>query len=61
MLAKVTDALGISMEKFFHYIQPLSVEGEGTPLGQIVDRLRGRSVEEQRKILKLIDLFLEDL
>jgi len=60
VLVRVTGALGVSLVDFFRYIQPEGGESGGTTLGQIVDRLRGRSVEEQKKVLKVIDAVLDD-
>jgi len=60
VLAKVTDALGVSLVDFFRYIQPEVGAGGDTALGQIVDRLRGRSTAEQKKVLKVIDAVLDD-
>jgi hypothetical protein len=60
VLVKVTGALDVSIVDFFRYVQPEGGENEGTILGQIVDKLRGRSVEEQKKILRVIDAVLDD-
>ncbi|WP_181592648.1 helix-turn-helix domain-containing protein [Paenibacillus sp. YN15] len=60
VLAKVTGALGISLTKFFRYVEPEGSENEGTTLGEIVDRLRGRSIQEQKKILRVIDAVLDN-
>jgi ribosome-binding protein aMBF1 (putative translation factor) len=60
VLVRVTGALGVSLVDFFRYIQPEGKESDGTTLGEIVNRLRGRSVEEQKKVLKVIDAILDD-
>lgn len=60
VLAKVAEALGVSLPEFFRYVQPEGGESEETTLGQIVSRLRGRSVAEQRKLLKVIDAVLDE-
>lgn len=60
VLAKVTDALGVSLVEFFRYVQPEGGEGGDTTLGQIVNRLRGRSAAEQKKVLKVIEAVLDE-
>ncbi|WP_404520861.1 MULTISPECIES: helix-turn-helix domain-containing protein [unclassified Paenibacillus] len=63
MLSKLTDALEVSLSEFFRYIEPTSREGnqEITTLELIVNRLRGCSVSEQKKVLKMIDVLLEGI
>lgn len=60
VLVRVAGALGVSLIEFFRYVQPEGGESEDTTLGQIVDRLRSRSVEEQKKVLRVIDAVLGD-
>lgn len=60
VLAKVTGALGVSLTNFFRYVEPEGSENEVTTLGEIVDRLRGRSIQEQKKILRVIDAVLDN-
>lgn len=60
VLARVTSALNLSMVEFFSYIQPVSGEGNDSTLAEIVDRLRSRSINEQKRILKVIDAMLDD-
>ncbi|WP_222860883.1 hypothetical protein [Paenibacillus senegalimassiliensis] len=61
VLERVTSALGISLEAFFHYIQPLdSVRQEEFTMEEIVDQLRGRNEEEQKRVLGVIKALLED-
>ncbi|WP_146767156.1 helix-turn-helix domain-containing protein [Paenibacillus sp. YN15] len=60
VMERVTAALGVSMVEFFSYIQPEGKKSAGTTLEEIVDRLRGRSEEEQRRVLKVIDAVLDD-
>lgn len=60
VLAKITNALDLSMVEFFSYIQPVSGEERESTLTEIVDRLRSRSETEQKRILKVIDVMLDD-
>ncbi|GAV14852.1 hypothetical protein PBN151_4831 [Paenibacillus sp. NAIST15-1] len=60
VLARITSALNLSMVEFFSYIQPVSGEGNDSTLAEIVDRLRIRSLNEQKRILKVIDAMLDD-
>ncbi|MFJ9501560.1 helix-turn-helix domain-containing protein [Brevibacillus centrosporus] len=58
-LEKVVGALGVSLEELFRYIQPSTVENDDITLAQIVNRLKGRSIEDQKTVLRLLDLMLE--
>lgn len=58
-IEKVTGALGVTLEELFRYIQPSKSEQDLFALSQIVNRLQGRSVEDQATVLKLLDLVLE--
>ncbi|WP_251414130.1 MULTISPECIES: helix-turn-helix domain-containing protein [Paenibacillus] len=60
VLSKITNALDLSMVEFFSYIQPVSGEGSESILSEIVDRLRGKSVNEQKRVLKVIDAMLDE-
>ncbi|NEN80797.1 helix-turn-helix domain-containing protein [Paenibacillus elgii] len=60
ILAKITDALDLSMVEFFSYVQPVGGEEKESTLVEIVNRLRSRSVSEQKKILKVIEAMLDD-
>ncbi len=60
VLAKITSALNLSMVEFFSYIQPVSGEGNDSTLAEIVNKLRSRSLNEQKRILKVIDAMLDD-
>jgi len=60
VLARITSALNLSLVEFFSYIQPVSGEGNDSTLAEIVDRLRSRSINEQKRILKVIDAILDD-
>jgi transcriptional regulator with XRE-family HTH domain len=60
VLDKVTRALDVSLEEFFRYIQPDRGGRESTMLARIVNRMMGRSFEEQRRILQIIDLVFDD-
>ncbi|MEK4045685.1 helix-turn-helix transcriptional regulator [Paenibacillus sp. FSL H8-0048] len=61
VLERVTGALGISLEAFFRYVQPLdSVRQEEFTMEEIVDQLRGRNEEEQKRVLRVIKALFED-
>lgn len=60
VLDKITNALNLSMVEFFNYIQPVSGEASESTLAEIVNRLRSRSENEQKRILKVIDAMLDD-
>lgn len=61
VLERVTSALGISLEAFFRYVQPIdSVKQEEFTIEEIVDQLRGRNEEEQKRVLRVIKALLED-
>jgi len=60
VLVRITSALDLSMVEFFSYIQPVSGEKSESILTEIVDRLRSRSENEQKRILKVIDAMLDD-
>jgi transcriptional regulator with XRE-family HTH domain len=57
-IEKVTNALEVSLEDLFRSIRPKPNAQEYT-LSQIVTRLQTRSIEDQKTILKLLDLLLE--
>lgn len=42
-------------------MQPVSRERSESTLAEIVDRLRSRSVSEQKRILNVIDAMLDDV
>lgn len=58
-LEKTTQALGITLEQLFKYIQPSNNDEESMIMEQIIDRLYGKSLQEKRIILKLIDTAFE--
>jgi XRE family transcriptional regulator, regulator of sulfur utilization len=58
-IEKMTSSLGISLEQLFRYIDPATEETDNYILMQIINKLQGRSIEEQRKVLKTIELWLE--
>ncbi len=60
VLNKIANALDLSMVEFFNYIQPVSEEASKSTLAEIVNKLRSRSENEQKKILKVIDAMLDD-
>lgn len=41
-----------NMVEFFSYIQPVSGEGSESTLSETVDRLRGKSINEQKRPFK---------
>lgn len=41
-----------NMVEFFSYIQPVSGEGSESTLSEIVDRLRGKRINEQKRPFK---------
>jgi transcriptional regulator with XRE-family HTH domain len=58
-IEKVVGALEVTFEELFRYIQPLQVGQKSYTLSQIVNRLQGRSVEDQKTVLKFLDLILD--
>lgn len=52
--------LDLSMVEFFSYIQPVSGKGSESTLEEIVNMLRSRSVNEQKRVLKVISAMLDD-
>jgi transcriptional regulator with XRE-family HTH domain len=58
-LAKVTRALGITLEEFFHFIEPVEDGRFNDTVTQIVNSLQHRSVEDQRKALKLLEFVFD--
>lgn len=60
VLDKITNALNLSMVEFFSYIQPVNREARESTLEEIVNRLRSRNENEQKKVLRVIDAILDD-
>jgi transcriptional regulator with XRE-family HTH domain len=58
-LIKITDALGITVEELFRYLQPNKQNQDEDIMYQIVNKLQSKSVEQQKKILSLIDVVLD--
>jgi transcriptional regulator with XRE-family HTH domain len=58
-LIKITDALGITVEELFRYSQPHKQKQDEDVIYQIVNKLQNKSVEQQKKILSLIDVVLD--
>ncbi|MFD5021077.1 helix-turn-helix domain-containing protein [Paenibacillus sp. NPDC058367] len=58
-LDKATQALGITLEQLFRYIQPSNQDEESMVMEQIINRLYGKSLQEKHTILKLIDTAFE--
>ncbi len=58
-LDKATSALGISLEELFKNLhEPVNDQGS-LLITQIVKRLYGRSIDDKKAVLKLIDVVLE--
>ncbi|WP_054941692.1 helix-turn-helix domain-containing protein [Paenibacillus ihuae] len=57
-LEKVTRALGISLEEFFHLIQPIREGTFNDTLTKILNSLLNRSIDDQKKALHLIEFVL---
>jgi transcriptional regulator with XRE-family HTH domain len=57
-LEKVTEALGISLGELFRFVQTTTDEHSFT-LSKIINRLQVRSLEDQKTVLKLLDLILD--
>lgn len=58
-IEKITRALDITFEDLFRYIQPAKRGRESTVLTRIVSRLQGRSIEDQKAVLRFLDLILD--
>jgi transcriptional regulator with XRE-family HTH domain len=57
-LEKVTEALGVSLEELFRFVHTTTDEHSFTLL-QIINRLQVRSLEDQKTVLKLLNLILD--
>jgi transcriptional regulator with XRE-family HTH domain len=57
-LDKVTKALGITLEDLFRHIQPVGGNRDTFTLAQIINRLQGRSIDDQKTVLKFLELIL---
>jgi transcriptional regulator with XRE-family HTH domain len=58
-LIKITDALGITVEELFRYLQPYKERHDEDIIYQIVNKLQSKNVKQQKKILSLIDIVLD--
>lgn len=58
-LEKLTTALGVSLAELFRFIEPSTEEKDNFILMQLINKLQGRTIDEQKKILKMIELWLE--
>lgn len=58
-LEKATQALGITLEQLFRFIQPVHANDDSVLMNQIINRLYGKSLNEKRIVLKLIDTAFE--
>ena len=57
-LEKITTALGVTLEELFRYVQPAG-DASSFTLTQIVGRLQVRSLEDQKQVLRFVELLLE--
>jgi transcriptional regulator with XRE-family HTH domain len=58
-IEKVSCALEITLEELFRFIQPTKEGQDLFTLSQIVNRLQRRSIEDQKTVLKFLDLVLD--
>jgi transcriptional regulator with XRE-family HTH domain len=58
-IEKVTEALGVSLEDLFRFIHTATEDQDNFTLHQIINRLQGRSLEDQKTVLRLLDLILD--
>lgn len=58
-LEKVTRALGISLEEFFHLVQPVREGKYNETLTRLINHLHNRSPEDQQKALYLLEFVLK--
>ncbi|WP_135553341.1 helix-turn-helix domain-containing protein [Paenibacillus cymbidii] len=59
-LLKITGALEITLEQLFKNIQSNRQSRSNEVLTEIINRLHGRNLKEQQKILAIIDLVIND-
>lgn len=57
-LEKVTRALGVSLEEFFHLIQPIKEGTFNSTITTIINHLLNRSADDQKKALHLLEFVL---
>lgn len=59
-LEKIVNALDVTFEELFKYIQPSTTESDENPiLWQIVDVLNSKNINDQKAVLKFIDFMFE--
>lgn len=58
-LEKVTNALNISLDELFRYIEPSYKDSDKFILNQIINKLQSKTLEQQKLLLKLIELLDE--
>lgn len=58
-IEKITNALGITLEDLFKYIQPSSGENDNTTLSLLINKLATLSIEKQRLMLTHLDSLFE--
>jgi len=58
-LEKVTRAFGITLEEFFHLVQPVKEGVYNETLTRIINHLLNQSIEDQKKALHLLEFVLD--
>lgn len=58
-LTNIANALEVTLEEFFRFIQPAQEKNNDLVLTQIMTRLQSRSLEDQKYFLSLLDSMLE--
>lgn len=56
----ITNALNVPLHDFFSYIQPEGMNSEQNLMQEIVNKLRDRTVDEQIKVIKMIDVLFDN-
>ena len=55
-IGKILNALDVTFEDFFKYVQPSNAANENTVLPIIISKLNRLSAHEQREVLELLDV-----
>lgn len=58
-LEKIINALGVTFEDLFEYIQPSNMEKENTTISLIINKLNTLSLDDQKLMLNLIDTLFQ--
>ncbi len=58
-LDKIINALGVTFEDLFKYIQPSAMETDSTTMSLIINKLNTLSLEDQKLMLSLIDTMFQ--